>query len=184
MRRILRYEIVLFGLLFCISICANDVAIKTSSCKQIGQAGFIIEKAGRYCIIKDLQTRWDFADHPAEHAIVEIRSSHVQIDMQGHTVSTAGAWIFRQHIGNAFKIEGSLERVEDIIIKNGTVAYFETGFFFYASQYGIYQVPPSERTLTRVAEATFVYEPANITIENIKFREVDTKFHFMDWISK
>jgi hypothetical protein len=131
----LRFAAVLLTLA-CVEVRSQEFP-PPAQCIPIDRADFIIDKPGTYCMVKDIHTRFDFADHSAEGAIANIRSSNVTIDMRGHRGGRGV--LFTQHGGNGFKIENESFSLPytNIEIKNGTLTDFDYGVYFYRSEYKV-----------------------------------------------
>jgi hypothetical protein len=159
-------------------------------CVPIDSAGYVIDKPGRYCVTKDIHTRLDFADHSAEPAVIEIESSDVILDLQGHRlgrgkffVQPGGGGIRIRH---ATTINGSRvvedRRMENITIENGRLTDFKIGIYFYRSHPHTPK-PALKRALVKIGPASYKYETTDILIRNIAFERCEEDFAFFDWAS-
>lgn len=149
---------------------------ESRDCVPIDHPGFVIKKPGNYCFTKNIRTRLDFADHSAEKAVVEIQSNNVVIDMKGYYGARAiGPF---QKGGNGFYMSNmdSAEKINNVIIKNGTLINFNYGIFFYNNSF------KKKSTLKNLQdfEGGVLYHKENIKITNVKFIDCNQNYHFMD----
>jgi hypothetical protein len=179
--RTLHWVVLLTGILIGHGVLAQG-ASADEPCIPIDRAGYVIDKPGRYCVVKDLHTRLDFADHPAEHALVEIRSSDVTLDLQGHRLGT-GRFFPQPDYSNGIVIGGKRyqsDAIENLRIMNGRVTDVRVGIYFYRSDKN-YVVPTINRPLKQLNANTYLYETSNIVIKDVVFERCKVNFSFNDW---
>jgi hypothetical protein len=160
-----------------------QAADEGGQCTPILRAGYVIDRPGAYCLSQNVNLRLDFADHSAEHAIVEIMSSDVVLDMRGYAAA-AGKWlgVFPQHTGDGIHIgvgpKYTRERpYRNIVIRNGEPSNFERGVVSYNGD----RVSGSESlSIEKIGKDEYFYAPANIRLVNIKFVNCDVPLDFRD----
>jgi hypothetical protein len=162
---------------------ATHASEDAEQCTSITRVGYVIERPGAYCLDENMNLRLDFADHPAQHAIVEIRASNVTLDMRGREASS-GRWLglFPQRISNGIKIEeydegGKITRPSNIIIKNGRLSNFANGVYYYHD--GLTK-RGTTRNVPKIGRDEYLYAPSNIHIINVMIDNCDNPFDFLD----
>lgn len=139
----------------CIIIKHRDYTNSTSK--------FEITKPGNYCLIENLNSRLDFADHSAEPRLIQIWSSDVVLDLQNHTLGRGK--FFRSPGGVGIEIN---ENFYNITIKNGTLQDFEAGIYRGVSTLSDGKkkiLKPVYDPVTR----TYRFDRDNIVIKNVRF---------------
>jgi hypothetical protein len=179
------YVLSLLTALTCCAAHAQSVLLP--DCIPIDKAGYVIEEAGLYCLTKDLHTRLDFADHHAENPLVRIRVGNVTIDMRGHRIGRGRLLV--QHGGYGFGITtgepdfepNTAARIQNVTIRNGTISDFGVGIFSYASRS---LMPTLTHAVRKVGVKSFIYDEANIVMENLTFERCDEDIRVEDWVSR
>lgn len=117
-----------------------------------------ITKPGRYCLIEDLHTRFEIADHQAEGAMIDIFTNDVVLDLQGHKLGR-GRFLVNSGGAGIFIDQG----VTNIKIMNGTLENFSRGVFKYEN-------PATEESPIYIKETSaYHFLVANIVIQNVVF---------------
>lgn len=173
MRMKKKYFTVMFALTY-FAIAPRSVFASTSDCVEInsknssGSAIAWISKPGHYCLTENLHARTDFADHSAQPSLIIITVGDVTLDLQGHTL---GRGIFFENPGgNGIDI---FENVQNVTIKNGTLQDFHYGIDRGVAVYGGATKKRIEPTYDAKTD-TYRFEPDNIVIQNIKFKNNKT----------
>jgi hypothetical protein len=173
---------------FANSLFAAETTSTAGPCTPIDRAGYVIDKPGHYCVTRDLHTRLDFADHSAERAVIEINSSDVTLDLQGHRLGRG--WLFVQPGGSGILIgprvyyEGRQlpedDRMENITIENGMLTDHSIGIDFYR-RHKYVNKPIASRELKEIGPDAYRYETSNVLIRNVVFKRCTNAFLFQDW---
>lgn len=172
-----RATTILWALLAASSYGCAGATAPLLGCVPIDRAGYVVEKPGTYCVVKNLSTRADFADHSAEAAIVEIRSSHVVIDLLGHKISRG---LLSGAGGNGIKMASTMAvpRIENVTIRNGSIVGFARGIYYYADHA---QLPSTKRSPRHIDEHRVTYAPAQIEVSHIRFEDCPSNVDITDW---
>jgi hypothetical protein len=118
-----------------------------------------IREPGHYCLTEDLHARIEFADRPAEGAMITIWTSNVVLDLQGHTLGRGK--VFKNPGGEGIKIAS--DKYNNILIKNGTLRDFEIGVYRY-------DYPTTDEVpLYDAKNYTYTFSIANVVLENLTF---------------
>ena len=160
----IRTTIVLGIILFFNLSFADDECIKIKNKKETNSTSkFEITKPGNYCLIENLDSRLDFADHSAEPRLIQIWSSDVVLDLQNHTLGRGK--FFRSPGGVGIEIN---EKFYNITIKNGTLQDFEAGIYRGVSTL----LDDKKKILKPVYDPvtrTYRFDRDNIVIKNVRF---------------
>lgn len=158
-----------------------------SDCTPIDKAGFLITLPGVYCVTRDLDTRFDFADHSAENPVIDIRVGNVTVDLQGHRVGRGRFLVQRDGTGILMSTrqlegeQGASPRIQNVTIRNGVLADFAQGVVYDASAY---QRPSTSRQVSQSDDNTFIYAEANIVMKDLKFVRCGKDKAFQDWLTR
>ena len=158
-----------------------------AGCTPVDRAGFDITRPGLYCLTKDLDTRLDFADHAAENPVIKISAGDVTVDLRGHRIGRGR--LLAQHGGAGFMITtsqldlepSSAPRINNVTIRNGTLADFGVGVLFWASRRS---VPSFTSSARQTGPNTFTYDAAGIVFENVEFLRCDENTRIHDWVAR
>jgi hypothetical protein len=169
------------GTLACIAHAQSSAPL---GCIPIDSARYQISRPGLYCVTKDLNTRLDFPDHPAEMSIIEIGVGDVTLDLQGHRIGRGR--IITQRGGNGILIttgqlegeRGASPRIKNVTIRNGVLADFRVGIQYVATAY---QRPTLSHQVRQTDNHSFIYDEANVVMENLKYERCDQDMSFQDW---
>jgi hypothetical protein len=170
------------------SILGGSAGSQTpGGCEPIANAGFVITHPGTYCVTKDLNTRIGLPHRSAENPVIDIRVGNVTVDLQGHRIGR-GRWIV-QHGGNGIMIStsqldgsrGAAPRIRNVKMRNGMLADLGVGIMYYASAY---ERPTSSRHFRKTGDQSYIYDGANIVMENVKFERCGEDMRFDDWINQ
>jgi hypothetical protein len=124
---------------------------------------FEIMKPGHYCLVEDLHSRFDFADHRPEARLIQIWSDDVVLDLQGHTLGRGKIFKFPGGVG--IEINANLS---NITIKNGTIQDFDIGISRVVATLADGKKRSIKPTYDRMAK-TYQFQHDNIRITNVRF---------------
>lgn len=159
---------------------------KTDACIEFGNPKstnryfkYEIRKPGHYCLTENMHARTEFpAPEPvsAESTMIDIRTSDVVLDLQGHTLGRGR--IFKNPGGLGVRIVDSDSyaqssgKAKNIVIKNGTLQDFETGIEAARWDDTIADTPNFD-----AQSNTYHFPYNNITLENVAFKNCGKRFN-------
>lgn len=160
-------------------------ALNSMPCIELhkGTGAFItigIYKPGHYCLADDMHPRLDLPDHPAESVMIQIWTSNVVLDLQGHTLgrgrlfkNPGGAGIT---INDQYQLWKWIANSKNIVIKNGVLQDFGVGII--AGSGG----NPTDLPSIDHKAKTYHFPANNLTLENITFKNNKKDFAvFLPW---